>query len=297
MDVDHLRLFLAITRLRAMSRAGLELGLSPATVSERVQALEAELGARLFERHGRGVTLTAAGEAFRPYAERALDVLRQGRDAITAAGEGGGRVTIAATVTSGAYLLGPALAEFQRRHPQTEVRVRSAHSWDAPGLLLDGLVDLALISGPNTHPALETAASFSRLLALVASRAHPRLGQVLDAPALAHEAWIMSFWGPAATHWIDRVRAVVPDPGPIQELSPVELVKGMLVAGGAISLLPALAAQRELASGDLVPLSLASDVPALPAWEITLIRRRSSPTTPAAAALARLLREALGVTV
>ena len=290
MDVEQLRLFLVITRLRVLNRAATELGLSPATVSERLKALEIELGTALFERQGRGVSPTPAGEAFRPYAERALDVLSQGRDAVReAAHGGGGGVSIAATVTSGAYLLGPAIAEFQRARPQVEVRVRSAHSWDSPGLLLDGLVDLALISGPNTYPGLESIASFSSPLILVAGRAHPQAGAVWSRAALARQGWITSFWGPSSARFIEEVRTGVSDAGPIQELSPVELVKGMLTAGTRISLLPALAARRELGVGELVALTLGDDVPRLPTWEITLLRRRNRPVSAAAAALTDVL--------
>lgn len=290
MDADQLRLFLAIARLRVLSRAAVELGLSPATVSERLKALELEVDARLFDRQGRGVALTPAGEAFRPYAERALDVLRQGADAVQAAMHGGaGSVAIAATVTSGAYLLGPALAEFQRAHPQVEVRVRSAHSWDSPGLLLDGLVDLALISGPNTHPGLETVAGFVSPLILVAGREHAAATAVWSRVELARQAWITSFWGTAAARFIETIRTGVPEAGPMQELSPVELVKGMLSGGTRISLLPALAARRELGTGELVALRLDDDVPRPPAWEIALLRRRNRPVTAAAAALAEIL--------
>jgi len=77
MNTDQLRLFLVIARHRSLTRTAVELDLGQATVSERLRALEAEVGTRLFERRGRGVTLTPAGEAFRPYAERGLEVLRQ----------------------------------------------------------------------------------------------------------------------------------------------------------------------------------------------------------------------------
>src|SRR5687768_4088180 len=76
MNTDQLRLFLVIVRHRSLSRTAVELGLGQATVSERLRALEAEVGTPLFERQGRGVSLTPAGEAFRPYAERGLEVLR-----------------------------------------------------------------------------------------------------------------------------------------------------------------------------------------------------------------------------
>ena len=111
MNTDQLRLFLAIARHRSLSRAAVALDLGQATVSDRLHALEAEVGTPLFARQGRGVSLSAAGEAFQPYAERALDVLRQAQDSARAASAGQrGSVTVAVTVTSGAYLFAPALA-------------------------------------------------------------------------------------------------------------------------------------------------------------------------------------------
>ncbi|MEK6574521.1 MAG: LysR family transcriptional regulator, partial [Chloroflexota bacterium] len=129
MTTDQLRLFLTIARHRSLARAAADLELGQATVSERLKALETEVGTPLFERQGRGVVLTPAGVAFRPHAGRALEVLRQAKDSAHAASTGrGGQVSAAVTVTSGAYLFAPALAAFQREHPNVEVRVHSAHS-------------------------------------------------------------------------------------------------------------------------------------------------------------------------
>jgi DNA-binding transcriptional LysR family regulator len=291
MNTDQLRLFLAIARHRSLARTAAELSLGPATVSERLKALEAEIGAALFERRGRGVTLSPAGEAFRPHAERALEVLNEAQASVRAASAGQrGHVTIAVTVTSGAYLLAPALVAFRREHPQVEVRVRSAHSWDAPGLVLDGLAELALISGPCLNPNIETLATFTGKLALVAGKAHPRLRHHFTLRELAREQWIVSFWGPASQRFLDEVRAAGDgQTSNWMELSPVELVKGMLLAGVGISLAPEVAVRRELASGELAALALDASAPRLPPWEISLIRHRRPRSSPALEALAQTL--------
>jgi DNA-binding transcriptional LysR family regulator len=296
MNTDQLHLFLTIVRHRSLSRAAAELDLGQATVSERLKALETEVGAKLFERQGRGVALTPAGEAFRPHAERALEVLRQARDSARAASEGrGGQVSVAVTVTSGAYLFAPALVAFQREHPGVEVRVRSAHSWDAPGLLLDGVVQLALISGPSLHPQLESLATFTSPLALVASRQHPLArSQPVALAALAREPMLVSYWGPASQAFLAGVRALGENKAGLwRELSPVELVKGMLLAGSGVSLLPEIAVRRELEAGDLVKLELVEASPRVPAWEINLLRHRFHAPNPAAEALTQTLKRVL----
>jgi DNA-binding transcriptional LysR family regulator len=296
-----LRLFLVIARHRSLSRAAVELDLGQATVSDRLRALEAEVGTALFERQGRGVALTPAGQAFQGYAERALDVLRQGAESARAASAGQrGQVTVAVTVTSGAYLFAPALVAFQATHPGVEVRVRSVHSWDAPSLILDGVAQLALISGPSTHPHIESAARFRAALRLVTGPRHPLAAEAgsLSLRRLAREQVLVSYWGPAAQAFLERVRAAGDaQTGLWMELSPVELVKGMLLAGTGVSLVPEIAVRRELAAGELVALAVSEDgqALALPEWEITLIRprRERRAPNPAAEGLAATLQEVL----
>lgn len=302
-NTDQLRLFLVITRHRSLSRAAVELDLGQATVSDRLRALEAEVGTPLFARQGRGVALTAAGQAFQAYAERALDVLRQGAETARAASAGQrGQVTIAVTVTSGAYFFAPALVAFQAAYPGVEVRVRSVHSWDAPSLVLDGVAQLALISGTNTHPHLESVARFRAELRLVSGPRHPLVaeaaGGMMTLARLAREQLLISYWGPASQAFLERVRAAGEgQAGLWMELSPVELVKGMLLAGTGVSLVPEIAVRRELAAGDLVALTLVEDGQPvrLPEWEINLIRprRERKPPNPAAEALAATLQQML----
>ena len=303
MNTDQLKLFLSIARHRSLSRAAAELDLGQATVSERLKALEAEVGTALFARQGRGVSLSPAGEAFLPYAERALDVLRQAQASARDASEGQrGQVTVAVTVTSGAYLFAPALVAFRRERPAVQVRVRSAHSWDATGLILDGVAQLALISGPSVHAQIESVAGFRGRLVLVTGRRHPLAAErEVTLEQLAREQWLVSYWGPASQTFLERARASgggetaggeEASAGEWMELSPVELVKGMLLAGTGVSLVPEIAVRRELAAGELAALSLRGKT-RLPDWEINLIRHKRRPPNAAADALAETLAKVL----
>jgi LysR family transcriptional regulator, cell division regulator len=270
MTEDQLLAFLAVARHRSLSRAASELDLGQPTISDRLRSLERELGAPLVRRQGRGMALTPEGEAFLPYAQRTLDVLKQGKDQVRAAHAGsGGRVSIAVTVTTGAYLFAPALVAFQHAHPDVEVQVRSAHSWESPGLLLDDVVQLALISGPIVHPQIETVQTFRAKLICVAGAA--RSG-VVGQSDLAADRLLVSYWGPAYQSFLEDVKASVIDGGKQwMEISPVELVKGLLIAGVGISIIPAISARLELKAGTLTELPLRDAV--LPAWQIALIRR------------------------
>jgi DNA-binding transcriptional LysR family regulator len=286
MTEDQLFAFLAVARYRSLSRAASELDLGQPTISDRLRSLERELGATLVRRQGRGVTLTPEGEAFLSYAQRALDVLKQGKETVRAARTGSsGRVSIAVTVTAGAYLFAPALVAFQQEHPDIEVQVRSAHSWESPGLLLDDVVQLALISGPIVHPQIETVQTFRSKMMCVAGV--NRSGEVSRSD-LAADRLLVSYWGPAYQSFLEEIKVSATDGGTRwMELSPVELVKGLLIAGIGVSIIPEISARLELQAGTLIELPLRDA--ALPDWQIALIRRSHRSQPRAATALAASL--------
>jgi len=291
MTEDQLLTFLAVARHRSLSRAASELDLGQPTISDRLRSLEHELGAPLVRRQGRGVALTSEGEAFLSYAQRALDVLKQGKETVRAAHTGsGGRVSIAVTVTAGAYLFAPTLVAFQREHPDIEVQVRSAHSWESPGLLLDDVVQLALVSGPIVHSQIETVQTFRSKLICVAAPAG-RSGAISRSD-LALDRLLVSYWGPAYQSFLEEVNASVIDGGKRwMEISPVELVKGLLIAGVGVSIIPEISARLDLRAGTLIELPLRDA--ALPDWQIALIRRSHRSHPRASAALAESLTKHL----
>jgi len=296
MTEDQLLAFLVVAQHRSLSRAASELELGQPTISDRLRSLERELGATLVQRQGRGVTLTPEGEAFLSYAQRALDVLKQGKETVHAAHTGSsGRVSIAVTVTAGAYFFAPALVAFQQEHPDIEVQVRSAHSWESPGLLLDDVVQLALISGPIVHPQIETVQTFRSKLICVAESSRSGAARPLGAISrsdLATGRLLVSYWGPAYQSFLEEVKASAIDGGKQwMEISPVELVKGLLIAGVGVSIIPEISARLELKAGTLVELSLRDA--ALPAWQIALVRRGHRSHPRAAAALAASLTKHL----
>ena len=295
MTEDQLLAFLSVARYRSLSRAASELELGQPTISDRLRSLERELGVTLVRRQGRGVALTPEGEAFLSYAQRALDVLKQGKESVQAAHKGsGGRVSIAVTVTTGAYLFAPALVAFQKACPEIEVQVRSAHSWESPGLLLDDVVQLALLSGPIVHPQLETISTFrSKLICVTGAADRARSVTRSD---LATDRLLVSYWGPAYRSFLEEVKASAANGGKNWlELSPVELVKGLLIAGVGVSIIPQISARLELEAGTLIELKLTDA--ALPDWQIALVRHRHRPANAAADLLAESLITSLAKNV
>lgn len=120
--LTQLKTFLAVSRSGSVGEAARQLVVSQPSVSSALAALEREVGVDLLERHGRGVRLTAAGEAFVPYAAEVLGLLEQGREAAHEADRPArGRIRVTAVNTAGEYLLPPLVQAYRRVEPDAEV--------------------------------------------------------------------------------------------------------------------------------------------------------------------------------
>ncbi|MBB5223843.1 DNA-binding transcriptional LysR family regulator [Amaricoccus macauensis] len=148
--VRQLRAFLAVADLRHFRRAADRLSLSQSAVSMLVSTLEAEVGQRLFDRHNRMVTLTAAGQEFLPQAQRIVEELEAAVSGMRAkASLRRGSVTVAASIVLAATYLPPVVAAFRARWPAIEVRVRDMPEEEIRPAITSHAVDLAIgtISG------------------------------------------------------------------------------------------------------------------------------------------------------
>jgi DNA-binding transcriptional LysR family regulator len=81
-DLAQLETFVLVAQHQSFSKAAEALFLTQPSVTARIQSLERDLGEPLFERTGRGVRLTEAGSSFLPYAQRMLEALQEGREAL-----------------------------------------------------------------------------------------------------------------------------------------------------------------------------------------------------------------------
>ena len=146
LDVARLRILDAVARSGSVTAAARELNYSQPSVSHHLARLEAETGAQLMQRVGRGIRLTEAGLVL---AERAAEIL--GRlDAASAELEtyvslGAGRLRVAAYATAAVALLPPVVASLARDHPGLTVEVVDTHPPEALGMLRRGEVDAAIV--------------------------------------------------------------------------------------------------------------------------------------------------------
>jgi len=155
-NLDHVRSFLEVIKGGSLSEAARALGVSQPAVSNQIKGLERELGMELLIRGERGVvSLTAAGEVFRAFAEQVvaaheemLQQLNHLKKEVT------GELIIAASTTPGEFVLPQLLNDFKARYPQVEAKVTIADTRDVVEKVLARECDLGFIGAPVERPRL-----------------------------------------------------------------------------------------------------------------------------------------------
>jgi DNA-binding transcriptional LysR family regulator len=170
MELTDLVTFSAVARSGGITRAADELNTVQSNITQRIKALEAEIGTALFERHSRGMTLTGAGRRLLPYAQRKAALTREAVLAARDDGEPKGPLAIGSMETTAAVRLPLLLAEFHRRFPAVRLTLRTAPTADLVAAVLDGTLDGAFVAGPIEHAELSAIAAFREELVLVAAR-------------------------------------------------------------------------------------------------------------------------------
>jgi DNA-binding transcriptional LysR family regulator len=158
MELRHLRYFVAIAEERSFTRAAERLWVAQPGLSSQIRRLEEELGIKLFERHSRGVDLTAAGEVFLGRARAALAAADEAR-ATGADLEAGllGSIRLGVAVCAQWSGLSPLLGRFATSHPRVELTVVEAYGGTLRRDLRDSRLD-ALVA-----PSAFGSAEFARL--------------------------------------------------------------------------------------------------------------------------------------
>jgi len=169
-ELTDLKTFSAVARTGGITRAAEELNTVQSNVTQRVKALEAEIGTALFERHSRGMTLTGAGRRLLPYAQRMAALSREAVLAARDNGEPKGPLAIGSLETTAAVRLPPLLAEFHRRFPAVRLSLRTATTADLVAGVLDGTLDGAFVAGTIEHVELISTIAFREELVLVTAR-------------------------------------------------------------------------------------------------------------------------------
>ncbi len=174
MLLRHIRYFLAVAEQGNFTRAAEALHVSQPTLSQQIKQLEDALGAPLFDRSGRAVRLTDAGEAWMRYARLALQDLDAGARAIhDVATLARGHLRLAMTPTFTAYLVGPTIDAFYRRYPGITLSIEEMAQERIEALLAQDRLDLGIAFEMAQSAEVEATPLFSETLELMVGADHP----------------------------------------------------------------------------------------------------------------------------
>ena len=296
MELDHVEAFLAIARSGGFTRGSAALQLSQPATSRRIKLLEAELGAPLFDRLGRGVALTEAGRAFLPHAQALLASKRDAIDAVNAVrGTGQGTVTLALVGTLASSSLTARLSRLCRAHPGLDLRLRTALSAEVSALVLRGDAALGLRYGTDPGPGLVSVIIHQERLVPVCPPEHPLAAGGTDlAGALAGQRWLAfpsrpgAHDDPYAVALQQMLAAHGLGSADILPIDSLTAQKRMTEAGFGLAILPESSLDTELRTGSLCAIEALALTATIP---VALIRRRNSFQTGAARALAAALTD------
>ncbi|CAN7547781.1 LysR substrate-binding domain-containing protein [Phenylobacterium sp. LjRoot219] len=255
--LQSLRAFEASVRLKSLTRAAEELGVTPSAITQHVRAVETWVGAPLFRRTGRYIIPTDAAEAAMPSLREGFDRIIEGAQLLKGSDRKGRVISISTTPAFASKWLLPRLDRFRALHPEIEV-------WVAADMKLIDFstadVDLAVRYGPGGYDGLVAEQILSEAVVPMAA---PDLAAELAvrAPADLLQARLLHDTGsdgdPSCPSWrswfrtrgVDDLRSL---DGP--RYSDASLVIDEAIAGKGVALVKRTLADRDIGAGRLTPL-------------------------------------------
>jgi DNA-binding transcriptional LysR family regulator len=259
LDAKLLRTFVTIVDLRSFTRAGRRLGLSQSAISQQIGGLERILGVKLLVRAGKGVRPTPAGEILLHYARQILQKVDEAQRVLTAYdATGSGVLRIGAGGAACEHLLPSVLQSFHAEFPRVELRVRSGPSRMSIAGLLEGDLDVGMVTLPVTESKLRLLELGRDELVAIAAPSHewatrrriePR--ELADQPLLVYERRSSTF------HIVERMLLEAGVfPRVVMEMDHLGAVSSMVRAGLGLAVVPRWAVVGDISANRLVGLSI-----------------------------------------
>ncbi len=289
LSVHQLNLFRTVARHLSYTKAAEILYLSQPAVSQQIKALEQALGLRLFERKGRGIVLTRAGEVLLVHAERLLSQLAQTApvvEEIRALKRGS--VVIGASTSAGTYVVPALLGAFHAHNPHLHVTLTVVNRHTIEEYLLAHRIDLAVISFVEQQERFTLEFLQPYELVIVAPHGHPLAGhKQLTLHDLQRETFLLREHGADIRLETEQLFASADVHLRTNlEFGSIEAIKEGVIAGLGIALLSYESVAYEIASEELTILDV-QGFPLQRQWYV--VHLRGGRLSLAATALRRFL--------
>lgn len=252
----RLRVFREVANQASFRRAAEALYITQPAVTQQIKALEEELGARLFDRSGGIVRLTAAGEVLLRHAAEAEATLSRAIEEIGALeGEVRGALRIAASTTIAQYVLPRLLAEFARQHQGVRLELESENTQRVVEAVASGEAPIGLIEGPAHKQELRVERWLEDELMLVVPSGHAWAGKEIPLSALGSAKLVVRERGSGTREVLEdalkRAGAPIQRAQIAMELSSTEAILACIEAGLGVGFASRFALERQRALGTL----------------------------------------------
>jgi LysR family cyn operon transcriptional activator len=232
MELRHLRYFVALAEELSFTRAAERMHVTQSTLSHQIKQLEDEVGQRLFDRIGKRVVITDAGEALLPNATRALREVDEGLRALATAPDPlVGTLVIGATHTFNIKLIPDCIATFLGLHPGMKVVAREMFAADVVRHVETLELDVGITYDPQRREQLHFEPLYIEEMVLVVAAGHPFAARRRVRLVELHKQRMVLPTGSSATRRIldGALRAVGAEPAIVVEMDPlaatIELVR------------------------------------------------------------------------
>jgi len=292
MELYQLRSLVAVAEVGNFTRAAESLGLTQPALSQQIINLEKELEHKLLHRLGRRATLTNAGRIFIERARRILLEADNATKEIRDNAQMESRITVGAIPSVAPYILPALIAQARLDYPQLQILAREDFRPELLDAVLDGSLDLAIVSTPVPSATLAVEPLMSEPLLLAVGPEHPLLKkQKVKATDLAKETFIMLG---TSSSLAERVRQFCGDhkfePRIGYRCSQLATVKSLVSLGAGIAILPRIARSSK-DDGQISYLNLADTCPTR---ELVLVRHLQSYQSRGVLQFLKMLRDGLG---
>lgn len=296
MTLHQLRIFLSVAEFKSFTQAGVQLRMSQPDVSLHIRNLESEISLPLFERAGRKIYLTQAGEVLQEKAKLLFSDLRDTEQAMAEVrGLLRGSLMIGASTTIGLYVLPQPITDFRQRYPGIKVQLKMANTGPIERMVMGMEVDVGFTLG-NPIPEVNSQSFMDDEVVLLLPADHPFCRKKEIQPGhLSNEAFVMRGPGSITRRAFDELFSKLETRPPIfMELDSIQSIKLAVAEGYGISLIPKHAAMKTSQSARLCVKSLKGFKFPCPVNVIWNRHRKLSPAAEAFLDVARRHAASLG---
>jgi len=293
-DFRHLETFCRVAELKSFTKAAEDLCLTQPTISGHILSLEQSLSLRLFDRAGRKVRLTKAGQVLLQYTVKILSLRKELLNALSEFSEGiRGELSLGASTIPGEYILPKLMGDFKREHPLFSLSLKIADTQEVIQYVLQGQVEFGIIGAKRNHPSLSYEKFEKDEIIVIASSDHFNLHKRRTTlETLTKEPWIIREEGSGTQMTVEKALRKgglsLKQFNVVMEMGSTSSVKEGVKAGLGMAFVSKKAVKEELQQGTLSQIEVEGLEPI--SRQIYIVQHRGRTLSPIGMEFLRFLR-------